>query len=418
MSTGDEIALLDLRSEEAYAAGHPLFAASMPLESPVADVRVLLPRREAPIVVYGSDATDPEEAIARLRSLGYTDVAHLAGGLDGWRASGGEMFENVNAPSKAFGELVEIHCRTPSLPAREVAALLEAGADMAVIDVRRPDEYQTMAVPTAVNIPGGELVYRFAATVPRPETLVVVHCAGRTRSIIGAQSLINAGVPNRVVTLGNGTIGWTLAGLPLEYGNSPGMPTPDPRSAAVAAAAARSVADRTGVRHLDFSDLDRLVAQESRTFYRFDVRTEEEHLGGHPEGFRHAPGGQLVQETDAFAPVRGAVIVLFDDQGTRADMTASWLTQMNWEVVVTDGPAVTLATGRTPSAATTVTASIQSSADKRAAQDIRPRYRRPYEGTDVPATAMQAYLDWEAGLVDQLERDGTHGFKVWIPKPN
>jgi hypothetical protein len=31
-----------------------------------------------------------------------------------------------------------------------------------------------------------------------------VNCAGRTRSIIGTQSLINAGVPNPVTALRNG----------------------------------------------------------------------------------------------------------------------------------------------------------------------------------------------------------------------
>jgi len=40
------------------------------------------------------------------------------------------------------------------------------------------------------------------------------------------------------------------------------------------------------------------------------------------------------------------------------------------------------------------------------------RYRRPYEGTDNPAAAMQAYLDWEYGLVAQLAADGSHGFFV------
>ena len=40
------------------------------------------------------------------------------------------------------------------------------------------------------------------------------------------------------------------------------------------------------------------------------------------------------------------------------------------------------------------------------------RYRRPYEGTDNPREAMQGYLDWEYGLVEQLGRDGTHGFFV------
>jgi hypothetical protein len=44
--------------------------------------------------------------------------------------------------------------------------------------------------------------------------------------------------------------------------------------------------------------------------------------------------------------------------------------------------------------------------------DAAHRYRRPYEGTDVSEAKMQAYLDWEFGLVAQLGRDGTHHFKV------
>jgi rhodanese-related sulfurtransferase len=39
------------------------------------------------------------------------------------------------------------------------------------------------------------------------------------------------------------------------------------------------------------------------------------------------------------------------------------------------------------------------------------RYRRPYEGTQVSKEVMQAYLDWEFGLVEQLKRDGTHHFE-------
>ena len=46
------------------------------------------------------------------------------------------------------------------------------------------------------------------------------------------------------------------------------------------------------------------------------------------------------------------------------------------------------------------------------ASDRIDRYRRPYEGTNAPRAAMQGYLDWEFGLVAQLGRDGTHGFRV------
>jgi 3-mercaptopyruvate sulfurtransferase SseA len=47
-----------------------------------------------------------------------------------------------------------------------------------------------------------------------------------------------------------------------------------------------------------------------------------------------------------------------------------------------------------------------------AAEDVDDVYKRPYEGTDNAAAAMQAYLEWEFGLVAQLARDGTHGFRV------
>ncbi|MEB0099694.1 rhodanese-related sulfurtransferase, partial [Pseudomonas sp. DC1.2] len=80
-----------------------------------------------------------------LSELGYSDVRLLQGGLQGWREAGGELFIDVNVPSKAFGELVESQRHTPSLAAEEVLALIEARADVVVLDARRYDEYQTMS---------------------------------------------------------------------------------------------------------------------------------------------------------------------------------------------------------------------------------------------------------------------------------
>ena len=98
------------------------------------------------------------------------------------------------------------------------------------------------------------------------------------------------------------------------------------------------------------------------------------------------------------APVRGARILLTDDKGVRADMTASWLAQMGWEVYVLDGG---------------YGGPLEVGPPRVVPRpDPAHRYRRPYEGTGVAEKAMQAYLDWEYGLVDQLRRDGTHGFYV------
>lgn len=505
---GAEVALLDVREEDPYAAGHPLWAANLPLSRLELEAWSRLPRRDLAITLYDNGEGLAERAAERLQALGYTDVALLADGLAGWQASGGELFIDVNVPSKAFGELVEARRHTPSLPAEEVKALLDQAADVVILDARRFEEYQTMSIPGGVSVPGAELVLRVAELAPDPQTRVIVNCAGRTRSLIGAQSLINAGIPNPVAALRNGTIGWTLAGQPLEHGQARRFGDVSPATRTTAATRARQVADRAGVVRLPFTELDAWRANAQRTNYLIDVRTPEEFAAGHLPGARSTPGGQLVQETDHSAPVRGARLALVDDDGVRANMSASWLAQMGWEVAVVDDiPAAALsATGLwqapapTPGpverisvtrlqellaepgtlvldvtasanymqrhipgaawvlradlpaqlppaeryvftcgsgqlaafAAVDVQASTHSpvllleggtaawlaaglpveSGETRLLSNRRDRYRRPYEGTDAPREAMQAYLDWEFGLVEQLRRDGTSGFRV------
>jgi rhodanese-related sulfurtransferase len=219
-----------------------------------------------------------------------------------------------------------------------------------------------------------------------------------------------------------------------------------------------------------------------------------------------------VQETEMTAPVRGARIVLADPSGVRANMPASWLAQMAWDVYVLDGlnasdltekgvwkpplptlPKVNLVDANTLSGwlktdSNTIAIDLSTHAnyikghipgswyalrsqltealkqipqvdryvltsnpselacfaahelekltkaevyvldggtqvwaksglelEKGASHLASPpldRYKRPYEGTSVDPKAMQAYLDWEFGLVEQLGKDGTHHF--WV----
>lgn len=512
----EEIALLDVREEDPYAQGHPLFSANMPLGRLQAEAWVRIPRRDTRVVVFDNGEGLAEPAARLLQHLGYSQVSLLEGGLAGWIAAGGEVFRDVNVPSKSFGELVESIRHTPSLPAPQVKALLEQGADMVVLDARRFDEYQTMSIPTGISVPGAELVLRARSLAPNPSTQIVVNCAGRTRSIIGTQSLINAGIPNPVAALRNGTIGWSLAEQTLDHGASRRFGPVSEEDRAQAATSAHDVAKRAGVRFIDRHTLEGLQAERHRTTHLLDVRTPEEYQQGHWPGAVSAPGGQLVQETDHTVPVRGARIVLYDDDGVRACMSASWLAQMAWEVCVLEPvqtadlsetglpqsplpdtlfPLVHAVPGQLqrwhdqPDSGTLVVDVGSSAAFVKAhvrgahwllrsrfEQDVSrlpaalrvvvtcpdgrvsryavaplqallpagtqvlwleggtrawqalggaietgergvlseriDRYRRPYEGTDNPRAAMQGYLDWEFGLVEQLGRDGTHGFQV------
>lgn len=506
-----ELALLDVREEDPFAQAHPLFAANLPLSKLELEVYARVPRRDTPVTVYDDGEGLAEVAAQRLLALGYSDVAVLDGGLGGWRAAGGELFKDVNVPSKAFGELVEAERHTPSLAAEQVQALLDAKADVVVLDARRFDEYQTMSIPGGISVPGAELVLRVAELAPSPATRVIVNCAGRTRSIIGTQSLVNAGIANPVSALRNGTIGWTLAGQQLEHGQARRFGEVSAATRAAAAQRARAVADRARVARIDLAGLRQWQAEGARTTYLFDVRTAEEYEAGHLPGSRSTPGGQLVQETDHVASVRGARLVLVDDDGARANMSASWLAQMGWEVAVLDGlsaadfsergawsaplpqqpQAETIAPQtlaqwlrepgtrvldftasanyvkrHIPGAAWALRSQLKealaqlgtaeryvltcgsSLLARFAVPEVQAlsgkpvflleggtaawvaaglpteegesllaapridRYRRPYEGTDNPREAMQGYLDWEFGLVEQLGRDGTHGFFV------
>src|SRR5258708_11447288 len=191
-----------------------------------------------------------------------------------------------------------------------------------------------MSIPTAINVPGAELVLRVHDLAPSPETLVVVNCAGRTRSIIGAQSLIDAGVPNKVVALRNGTMGWNLAGLTCETGKDRRALASSDHGTAWAKSAAARVARRFGIERIDRAALDRFRSESGqRSLYLFDVRDPTEYAAGHVAGAVSAPGGQLVQATDQYAGTLHARIVCVDDREARAVMTASWLKQMGWREV-------------------------------------------------------------------------------------
>ena len=333
LADGGELALIDVREEMIFSQNHLLLARSVPLSRFELNFARLVPRRGTRIVLCDDADGLAARAAAILRRSFYTDISILAGGVAGWAAAGFELFSGVNVPSKAFGEFVEHAMHTPIIAAGELEKLLREGADVAVLDSRPFDEYARVSIPSAVNVPGAELVLRAREIAPSAETTVVVNCAGRTRSIIGAQSLINAGLPNKVMALRNGTMGWSLAGFTCESGKNRRAPAASAKTAAWAQDAAKRVARMCGVESIDHAMLETLRADESRTLYLFDVRDPAEYEAGHVAGAISAPGGQLVQATDQYAGTLNARIVLVDDAEVRALMTGSWLRQMGWRDV-------------------------------------------------------------------------------------
>ena len=332
----DEIALLDVREAGQFGESHLLYGVPLPYSRLEIDVGRLVPRLATRIVLYDSG----EEGIAalaarRLQVHGYTDVRILEGGTNGWRSAGFQLFAGVNVPSKVFGEIVENVLHTPRVAADELHAMVARGENLVIVDGRPYAEYQKMNIPGSICCPNGELAIRIAAIAPDPNTRIVVNCAGRTRSIIGAETLRRMGVPNPVYALENGTQGWFLGGLQLEHQSNRKYPeAPQGPNIEPLVAHARQLATEMGIPLVETAEAANWLADTTRTTYLFDVRTPEEFAAGSLPGAVHAPGGQLVQATDQWVGTRHARILLADSEGVRAVPIAIWLRQMGFEACV------------------------------------------------------------------------------------
>jgi rhodanese-related sulfurtransferase len=332
---GGELALLDVREAGEFGEAHLFHAIPLPYSRLEAELERLVPNAATRTVLVDDGNTGiATKATQRAAALGYTSLAILDGGTAAWKAAGYRLFAGVNVPSKAFGELVEHADRTPHISAVELRARVARGDRLVIVDGRPLAEYRKMNIPGGICCPNGELALRIGTIAPDPQTTIVVNCAGRTRSIIGAQTLIEIGVPNPVYALENGTQGWFLAGFALEHGG-----TRKYAGAISAAAAPRAAAfaRQHGVIEIPAATAAEWLADARRTTYLLDVRTAEEFATGHLPGAQHAPGGQLMQATDQWVGVRNARILLVDSDGVRAPVAAAWLRRMGHDAHVFQG---------------------------------------------------------------------------------
>ena len=332
-------ALLDVRERAAFERGHIFRATPLPRRLLESRLPGLVTAEATLIVLYDDDGALAALAAPTLGEMGYTEVFVLTGGLAAWRRAGRPVVQGLNVPSKVFGEHVLHDRKTPEITCLELSARMAEGRDMVIVDTRTPEEYHRGCLPGAWSMPGGELVLRIGEVVQRPDQTIVVHCGGRTRSYLGAESLRRMGLPNPIVAVKNGTMGWQLDGLELERGATRWPPPPSPTSRARALEVAARVAAEDGTPLVSPEAVAERWSRRAReNVTLLDVRTKEEYEAGHVPGSRWAPGGQAVQATDEYVAVRAGWLVLICDGSGRAIMTAGWLKRMGYpHVAVMEG---------------------------------------------------------------------------------
>lgn len=340
LASTDSIALLDIRPSLDYVEGHVRESTWVPRHKLEQRLPYLMPNHSTPVVLCDNRGERSVRDAQWLETLGYESVGYLDGGIAAWREEGFDLIQAegdvhataFNYESKEFGEQVAATRDLPTIEPDELAAQRDG---VTVVDVRNPPEYEKWGtIPGSVNIEGFDLPL-YAETIRDNDEPVVVHCAGRTRSIIGTVTLQELGI-NNVYELENGTMGWQLSGYELTEG--PGRPhelETDPQQQVQLQEAAERLLQDTDVLFLSPSELARLDDEidDRQTVYVFDVRTEEEFAEGHLPDSLSVAGGQLIQTAGRYIAVRDAEIVLVSATHIRAAITAYWLDKMGFSNV-------------------------------------------------------------------------------------
>ena len=356
LDTDAALALIDVREHGEYNQAHIPGSTSVPRRQLESRMGRLVPFRGVQVVLCDDNGRRAALAAQTLERMGYTRVAVLEGGVNRWASLEKPTEWGMNVPSKDFGEKMEVQHHVPTIDADELARRQRRGDPLLIVDTRTPEEYRRFCIPGGRSAPGGELALRIHDLVrEHPGATVVVNCAGRTRSIIGARVLQRMALPN-VLSLKNGTSGWLLAGLELERGaDRVDLPAPSPEGRAKAEAFAARVAAEDGVRMLDVGSLEALMARAAaETVYLVDVRTREEYAASHIPGFAWFPGGQAVQRADDTVAVKTGIVIFCCDGTARAAVTASWYRQMGFPNVyaVAGGTTAWKAAGKSLAAGT------------------------------------------------------------------
>jgi len=322
---GNPFALIDPRERRDHVDGHWFGSTNVPLSVLASQIARLVPDRGFPIHLLDWQDRASNAAYRRLRQLGYRNVTRCPTGLpDGW---GHGFVKGEYVWSKAFGEVVA-HALT--LPEAGPDDYLADPQDYLLFDVRPTAEYRQFTIPGSQSLPNSLLLANMP-TLRDTGRGALLHCAGRTRSIIGACTLRAAGYDGPFAIFRGGTQAWQLAGHEREHG------------------ADRVFAGEKDSRHdtlaflrrwnIPFEDLDhadmRAFTGKHGASHRFDVSDDAASGQAAGHGIVRISGTNLIQQTDRSLARYHVPVILFDvGSGSRAAFAAFWLRMMGFQVRV------------------------------------------------------------------------------------
>ena len=318
------ISFLDIRERKQYVHGFAFGSVNCPFSKFKYLIKELVPDLNTNLILIGVKNNNQTNQIQKiLTKFRYCRSYIIKGDYKNWKKHKFPLWAGEYTFSKAFGEWIEITSNIKNLYAKELNKIHKKNHNYLQIDARPKKEFEKFSLPQSVQCSGGEL----PCYINNKENLkknYIVHCAGRTRSIIAYQTLKDFDFENKKYVLNGGTQNWVLNGYDRKFNN-------------------KSKIKSTKINYKDDLKLANTVAKkfniplthiESKkaNSYNFQINSEIKNFKKIP-GWKQVNATTLIQSTDKFISSTNTKVLIFSHIPSSAVFTVIWLRRMGYQAI-------------------------------------------------------------------------------------
>ncbi len=381
----NNIAFLDVRTRKAYVQEFAFGAINCPLDRFSLMIADLVPDPSTLVIMIGANKKAIFKTNLILTKKKYSNVHYIKGDYQAWKKAKLPMWAGEFTLSKAFGEWIEATGKVNNIFPNELHRMhQQPNSQLLQIDARPKIEYEKFTLPYSKHCSGGELPAYLQKTSSKKT--IIVHCAGRTRSIIAYQTLLDFNISQKKYVLNGGTQNWVLHGLERAY-----QQKSDIQKHQVNIAQDKKLA-KTIIQKFKLPSVTKI--KNIKGVHGFVIQSEIINNQKIPY-WKNVNATTLVQNTDKFIASTSTPIYIYSDIPTSAVFSVLWLTRMGYHAIWhQDKPTKNL----------TYQYCNKNFSD--------PTYFFPKRHLGNKKDA-QGYLDWEHGLIPTLQKWGCK--YPWLP---
>ncbi|RZO91572.1 MAG: sulfurtransferase [alpha proteobacterium HIMB114] len=318
------ISFLDIRKRKEYVYGFAFGSVNCPFSKFKYLIKELVPDINTTLILIGVKNINQKNQIQKmLKKLKYHRSFIIKGDYKIWKKYKFPIWAGEYTFSKAFGEWIEITSTIKNLYAKELYKIHNQNHNYLQIDARPKKEFEKFSLPQSVQCSGGEL----PCYINNTENLrknYIVHCAGRTRSIIAYQTLKDFNFKNKKYVLNGGTQNWVLNGFDRKFKN-------------------QSKITSTKINYKDDLKLANSIVKKFKipttqimnkktNSYNFQINSEIKNFKKIP-GWKQVNATTLIQSTDKFISSTNTKVLIFSNIPSSAVFTVIWLRRMGYQAI-------------------------------------------------------------------------------------